>query len=173
MTETSIGTKKIFGITGWKNSGKTTLTEKLVQEFTKRGFNISTVKHAHHNFDIDHVGTDSWRHRNAGAGEVAIVSSARYAIMHENLGEKEPSLEEIVAKLSPCDLILVEGYKRESHYKIELRRSGGHEGPALSDDDPTIVAIASDHINHDAKLPVFNLDAIADIADFVQQVMKL
>jgi len=173
MTETSIGTKKIFGITGWKNSGKTTLTEKLVQELSSRGFKISTIKHAHHNFDIDHVGTDSWRHRNAGAGEVAIVSSARYAIMHENLGEEEPALEEIVAKLSPCDLILVEGYKRESHYKIELRRSGGHEGPALSNEDPTIVAIASDHIKQDTKLPVFNLDDVADIADFVQQLMKI
>ncbi|MBC8717511.1 molybdopterin-guanine dinucleotide biosynthesis protein B [Ochrobactrum sp. Marseille-Q0166] len=165
--------KKIFGITGWKNSGKTTLTEKLVQEFARRGIKISTVKHAHHNFDIDHIGTDSRRHRNAGASEVAIVSSARYAIMHENMGEEEPSLAEIVAKLSPCDLILVEGYKRESHYKIELRRSGAHEGPALSDDDPTIVAIASDHGEQDERLPVFHLDEITDIADFIQRLLGL
>jgi molybdopterin-guanine dinucleotide biosynthesis protein B len=117
-------THKLFGITGWKNSGKTTMTERLVQELTKRGYKISTVKHAHHNFDIDHVGTDSWRHRNAGASEVAIVSSARYAIMHENMGEEEPSLQAIVSKLAPCDLVLIEGYKRESHRKVELRRSG-------------------------------------------------
>ena len=166
-------THKLFGITGWKNSGKTTLTEKLVQELTKRGYRISTVKHAHHNFDIDHVGTDSWRHRNAGAAEVAIVSSARYAIMHENLGEEEPSLEAIVGKLAPCDLVLIEGYKRESHKKIELRRSGGHEGPPLSDDDPSIVAIASDHLVQHVKLPVFSLDAVEEIADFVVQLMEL
>lgn len=166
-------THKLFGITGWKNSGKTTLTEKLVQELTKRGYRISTVKHAHHNFDIDHVGTDSWRHRNAGAAEVAIVSSARYAIMHENLGEEEPSLEVIVGKLAPCDLILIEGYKRESHKKIELRRSGGHEGPPLSDVDPSIVAIASDHVVQHEKLPVFSLDAVEEIADFVVQLMEL
>lgn len=108
---------KLFGITGWKNSGKTTLTERLVQELTRRGYQISTVKHAHHNFDIDHVGKDSWRHRKAGAAEVAVVSSARYAIMHENLGEAEPSLEAIVGKLAPCDLVLIEGYKRRSHKK--------------------------------------------------------
>ncbi|MBO1039264.1 molybdopterin-guanine dinucleotide biosynthesis protein B [Brucella pituitosa] len=166
-------THKLFGITGWKNSGKTTLTEKLVQELTKRGYRISTVKHAHHNFDIDHVGTDSWRHRNAGAAEVAIVSSARFAIMHENLGEEEPSLEAIVGKLAPCDLVLIEGYKRESHKKIELRRSGGHEGPPLSDVDPSIVAIASDHVVKHEKLPVFSLDAVEEIADFVVRLMEL
>ncbi|TPF75281.1 molybdopterin-guanine dinucleotide biosynthesis protein B [Brucella gallinifaecis] len=168
-----MGTQKIFGITGWKNSGKTTLTEKLVQELTKRGYKISTVKHAHHNFDIDHVGTDSWRHRNAGASEVAIVSSARYAIMHENMGEEEPPLEKIVSMLAPCDLVLVEGYKSESHYKIELRRTDGHEGPALAQSDPSIVAIASDYIKGDEKLPVFDLDGIAAITDFVEQLMDL
>ena len=166
-------THKLFGITGWKNSGKTTLTERLVRELTRRGYRISTVKHAHHNFDIDHVGTDSWRHRNAGAAEVAIVSSARYAIMHENLGEEEPSLAEIVAKLAPCDLVFVEGYKRESHNKIELRRSGGHNGPPLSEEDPAIVAIASDHLDKHENLPVFNIDAVDEIADFVVELMAL
>jgi len=166
-------THKLFGITGWKNSGKTTMTERLVQELTKRGYRISTVKHAHHNFDIDHVGTDSWRHRNAGAAEVAIVSSARYAIMHENLGEEEPSLQAIVGKVAPCDLVLIEGYKRESHKKIELRRSGGHDGPLLCNDDSNIVAIASDHILSHERLPVFQLDEIEKIADFVEQTMAL
>ncbi|MBO1023937.1 molybdopterin-guanine dinucleotide biosynthesis protein B [Ochrobactrum sp. BTU1] len=166
-------THKLFGITGWKNSGKTTMTERLVQELTKRGYKISTVKHAHHNFDIDHVGTDSWRHRNAGASEVAIVSSARYAIMHENMGEEEPSLQAIVSKLAPCDLVLIEGYKRESHRKVELRRSGGHDGPPLSDDDPSIVALASDHLANDERLPVFHIDKIEEIADFVVELMEL
>ncbi|MCL7998234.1 molybdopterin-guanine dinucleotide biosynthesis protein B [Brucella sp. 21LCYQ03] len=166
-------TNKLFGITGWKNSGKTTLTERLVQELTRRGYRISTIKHAHHNFDIDHVGTDSWRHRNAGAAEVAIVSSARYAIMHENLGENEPSLSAIAAKLAPCDLVLVEGYKTESHKKIELRRSGGHDGPALCEADSNIVAIASDYLADHERLPLFHLDKIEEIADFIEQSMEL
>lgn len=166
-------THKLFGITGWKNSGKTTLTERLVQELTRRGYRISTVKHAHHNFDIDHVGKDSWRHRKAGAAEVAVVSSARYAIMHENLGEEEPSLDAIVGKLTPCDLVLIEGYKRESHKKIELRRSGAHDGPPLCEDDPSIIAIASDRMVQHEKLPVFSLDAIEEIADFVVKMMEL
>lgn len=166
-------THKVFGITGWKNSGKTTMTERLVQELTKRGYRISTVKHAHHNFDIDHVGTDSWRHRNAGAAEVAIVSSARYAIMHENLGDEEPSLAIILGKLAPCDLVLIEGYKREPHKKIELRRTGSHEGPPLCDSDSSIVAIASDYMQSHERLPVFHPDRIEEIADFVQQLMEL
>ena len=103
----------VFGITGWKNSGKTTLTERLVAEFTRRGFRVSTVKHAHHDFDIDREGADSYRHRLAGAAEVAIVSGRRWALMHELRGEDEPKLDEILARLAPCDLVLVEGYKRE------------------------------------------------------------
>lgn len=166
-------TQKLFGITGWKNSGKTTLTERLVQTFTKRGYRISTIKHAHHNFDIDHQGTDSWRHREAGAVEVAIVSSARYAIMHENMGEEEPSLHEIACKLASCDLVLVEGYKSESHPKIELRREGGHAGPPLSASNPSIVAIASDHPQIDENLPVFHIDAVEEIAVFIEHLMQL
>src|SRR5690606_25864346 len=113
----------------------------------------------------DHEGTDSWRHRKAGAAEVAIVSSQRYAIMHEGLGEEEPSLWEIAAKLVPCDLILVEGYKRETHKKIELRREASHAGPPLSTDDPAIVAIASDHPQPGETVPVFGIDDIEQIAD--------
>lgn len=166
-------THKLFGITGWKNSGKTTMTERLVQCLTERGYRIATIKHAHHDFDIDHEGTDSWRHRKAGAAEVAIVSQRRFAIMHENLDAPEPSLQEIVARLSPCDLVLVEGYKREPHKKIELRRTGGHDGPLLAESDPSIVAIASDYPQAGCNIPVFDIDAIEAIADFVQKEMSL
>ncbi|AAN29881.1 MULTISPECIES: molybdopterin-guanine dinucleotide biosynthesis protein B [Brucella] len=165
--------QKIFGITGWKNSGKTTLTERLVRCLTARGHRISTIKHAHHAFDIDHEGTDSWRHRKAGAAEVAIVSSHRFAIMHENLDDGEPSLSQIVAKLGPCDLVLVEGYKREPHKKIEIRRNGGHEGPHLSKTDPGIVAVVSDMPQNDESLPVFDINAIDEIADFIEQEMAI
>ena len=102
-------TQRVFGITGWKNSGKTTLAERLVTELTSRGWRVSTIKHAHHAFDIDKEGTDSFRHRAAGASEVAIVAGSRWALMHELRGEEEPSLDEIVARLAPCDIVLVEG----------------------------------------------------------------
>ncbi|PYE88279.1 molybdopterin-guanine dinucleotide biosynthesis protein B [Phyllobacterium leguminum] len=161
-------TKRIFGITGWKNSGKTTLVVRLVEELTRRGWRVSTVKHAHHDFDIDHEGTDSFRHRKAGAGEVAIVSNRRFALMHELQGENEPSLEDIVQRLGPCDLILVEGYKRESIKKIEVRRLDGRKGERLSAGDPNIVAIAADHPVEGETVPVFGLDDITGIADFIE-----
>jgi len=113
---------RVFGIAGWKNSGKTGLAVRLVEEFTRRGYRISTIKHAHHDFDIDKVGADSYRHRQAGAHEVALVSVTRFAIMHELRGEPEPAFEEILARLGPCDLVLIEGYKREPVPKIEARR---------------------------------------------------
>lgn len=166
-------TNRIFGITGWKNSGKTTLTEKLVAELTRRGWSVSTVKHAHHAFDIDREGTDSHRHRMAGAREVAIVSDNRWALMHELTGETEPALEEILARLSPCDLVLVEGYKRESHKKIETRRLATRDRAPLSEIDPHIVAIAADHAVQDPRLPVFTLGDIAAIADFVERTSGL
>ncbi|MEF2549773.1 molybdopterin-guanine dinucleotide biosynthesis protein B [Aurantimonas sp. A2-1-M11] len=160
-------TQRIFGITGWKNSGKTTLTERLVTELTARGLRVSTVKHAHHAFEIDREGTDSFRHRIAGAGEVAIVSGQRWALMHELRGESEPSLQEIVARLSPCDLILVEGFKREAHRKIECRRIGALDRRPMQESVPAIAAIAADHDVTGTQLPVFALDDIAAIADFV------
>ena len=125
-------TQRVFGITGWKNSGKTTLTERLVAELTRRGWKVSTVKHAHHDFDIDKEGTDSFRHRQAGASEVAIVSGRRWALMHELRGEDEPPLDVVLARLAPCDLVLVEGYKRESHKKIETRRADAKDTAPLS-----------------------------------------
>ncbi len=115
--------QRVIGITGWKNSGKTTLTERLVAEFSRRGLKVATVKHAHHEFDVDQPGTDSFRHRKAGAAEVAIVSSRRWVLMHELLEEDEPALADILARLSPCDIVLIEGYKREPHPKIECRRA--------------------------------------------------
>ena len=117
--------QRVFGITGWKNSGKTGLTVRVVEELTRRGWRISTIKHAHHAFDIDHEGTDSFRHRGAGATEVAIVSSNRWALMHELRSEEEPSMESVLARLEPCDLVIIEGYKREGHAKIEARRRDG------------------------------------------------
>jgi molybdopterin-guanine dinucleotide biosynthesis protein B len=157
----------VFGITGWKNSGKTTLTERLVASFVRRGLRVSTVKHAHHDFDIDKPGTDSHRHRMAGASEVAIVSGRRYAIMHELRDEAEPNLETILARLSPCDLVLVEGYKREAHPKIEARRSTAANTERLAPADPSILAVAADHRQADETLPVFDLDDVEAIADFI------
>jgi len=161
-------TPKIFGIIGWKNSGKTTLTERLVTELTRRGWRVSTVKHAHHGFDIDREGADSFRHREAGAVEVAIVSGKRWALMHELRGDAEPSLDAILARLAPCDIVLIEGYKREPHMKIEARRLEARETVPIAPDDPAIVAIASDHPTDGGGLPVFHIDAIPVIADLVE-----
>ena len=153
----------VFGITGWKNAGKTTLTERLVAEFVRRGLRVATVKHAHHAVDIDEPGTDSWRHRAAGAAEVALVGGHRYAIMRE---QEEPTLGEVLARLAPADLVLIEGFKREPHPKIEVR--GGEGGrPALAAGDPTIVAIAADSAPAEQHLPWFRRDDIAAIADFI------
>lgn len=159
----------VFGVTGWKNSGKTTLVAKLVAEVTSRGFTVSTVKHAHHNFDIDQKGRDSYKHREAGANEVALVSGKRWALMHELRGQDEPSLDEVLAKLSPCDLVIVEGYKREAHPKIEARRIASKSDTTLAPDDPHIVAIASDTILIGETLPAFDINHIKEIADFALQ----
>lgn len=167
-------TQKIFGIAGWKNSGKTGLAVRLVEEFTRRGYRISTIKHAHHDFDIDKVGADSYRHRQAGAHEVTIVSGTRYAIMHELRGAPEPSFEEILARLAPCDLVLIEGYKREPIPKIEARRLEAARRDPLAPEDPHIVAIAADHEVEDAAgLAVFDLNDTIAIADFVARTVDL
>ncbi len=166
-------TQRIFGITGWKNSGKTTLTEKLVAELVRRGWKVSTVKHAHHDFDIDKEDTDSFRHRQAGATEVAIVSSRRWALMHELRTEEEPPLAAILARMAPADLIVVEGYKHESHKKIEARRRDAKSREPLSIHDPNIVAVAADTPQPGEALPVFGLDNISAIADFVENTMEL
>jgi molybdopterin-guanine dinucleotide biosynthesis protein B len=165
--------QRVFGITGWKNSGKTGLTVRLVEELTRRGWRISTIKHAHHNFDIDRENTDSWRHRHAGASEVAIVSGNRWALMHELREEEEPALADILARIAPCDLVLIEGYKRENHPKIEARRTESASRGPLAPSDPAIVAIASDHPVEEPHLPVFDLDDTDGIANFVEQVSGL
>ncbi|OAV50706.1 molybdopterin-guanine dinucleotide biosynthesis protein B [Rhizobium sp. WYCCWR10014] len=164
---------KIFGIAGWKNSGKTGLAVRLVTEFTRRGYRISTIKHAHHDFDIDKVGADSYRHRQAGAHEVTIVSGTRYAIMHELRGAPEPEFEEILARLAPCDLVLIEGYKREPIPKIEARRLEAANREPLAPSDPHICAIAADHAVTDTALPVFDLDDTGAIADFILDIVDL
>ncbi|MBB4569765.1 molybdopterin-guanine dinucleotide biosynthesis protein B [Rhizobium leucaenae] len=165
---------KIFGIAGWKNSGKTGLAVRLVTEFTRRGYKISTIKHAHHDFDIDKVGADSFRHREAGAHEVTIVSGTRYAIMHELRGEPEPSFEEILARLAPCDLVLIEGYKREPIPKIEARRLEAANRAPLAPQDPHIAAIAADHtVDDPGALTVFDLDDTVGIADFIAATVSL
>ncbi len=153
---------RVFGITGWKNAGKTTLTERLVAEFVRRGWKVATIKHAHHDVDIDREGTDSFRHRAAGASEVALVGGRRYAIMRE---APEPSISEVLERLSPADLVLVEGYKREAHLKIEVRASRDSE--PLAPGDPAIVAIAADVRPVEGNLPWFRRDDIAAIADFI------
>ena len=167
MSHSPIIRAPVFGVTGWKNAGKTTLVERLVAEFVRRGWRVSTVKHAHHEFDIDHEGRDSYRHRKAGASEVAIVSSRRWALIHELEGESEPPLQEVLARLSPCDLVIVEGYKREGHKKIEVRRKDAKEVTPLAPTDGSIIAVASDTRITDTALPVFDVDDARAIADFI------
>ena len=155
----------VFGVTGWKNAGKTTLTERLVAEFVRRGWRVATVKHAHHAADIDKPGTDSFRHRAAGATEVALVTGARYAIVHEMGREQEATtLDEVLARLAPADLVLVEGFKRDGHPKIEVRGEGAEPMTAR---EHNIVAIAADARPTDAAVPWFRRDDIASIADFI------
>ncbi|WP_274424090.1 molybdopterin-guanine dinucleotide biosynthesis protein B [Chelativorans sp. YIM 93263] len=166
-------TQRIFGITGWKNSGKTTLTENLVEEFARRGLRVATVKHAHHTFDLEQPGTDSFRHRNAGAVETAIVSSRRWALLHEIREEEEPALDDVLEKLSPCDLVLVEGYKREPHPKIECRRLEARDQTPLAGAVPNIRAVAADHASKTGDLPLFALDDVDGIAGFIADHLDL
>jgi molybdopterin-guanine dinucleotide biosynthesis protein B len=163
---------KLLGIAGFKNAGKTTLTERLVRELTQRGYRISTVKHAHHGFDIDQEGRDSWRHRQAGASEVAVVSMRRWALVHELRQEAEPQLKEVVAKMAPCDLILTEGYKGESHPKIEVRNLALNH-PELAGHDPTVIAIVCNGALKEAPVPVFDREDVKAIADFIVERLEL
>jgi molybdopterin-guanine dinucleotide biosynthesis adapter protein len=159
-------TQKIIGVAGFKNAGKTTLVEKLVVALTQKGYRISTVKHAHHSFDIDHEGRDSFRHRKAGATEVAVVSKSRWAIIHELRDEIEPSLNDILKQLAPCDLVIVEGYKRDGHDKIEVRNLA-LESPILVGDDPTIVAVAANGGVAGSPVPVFDRDDVTALTAFI------
>src|SRR4051812_28041914 len=134
---------RLIGFAGWSGAGKTTLLRRVIPILVAQGLRVSTLKHAHHAFDIDQPGKDSWEHRQAGATEVLIASSRRWALMHELRGTPEPQLEELLTRLSPVDLVLVEGFKRGSHRKIEVHRAANGK-PLLHPDDPSIVAIASD-----------------------------
>ncbi|MBO6775561.1 MAG: molybdopterin-guanine dinucleotide biosynthesis protein B [Marinibacterium sp.] len=156
---------RVYGVVGWKNAGKTGLMERLVADITGRGFTVSTVKHAHHSFEVDHPGRDSHRHRVAGASEVLLASRNRVALMRELRGAPEPPLADLLGQLAPVDLVLIEGYKREPHPKVEAHRAEPGN-PLIALEDVTVRAVASD-----APLtldrPVFDLDDTVAIADFI------
>jgi molybdopterin-guanine dinucleotide biosynthesis protein B len=155
---------RIIGLAGWSGAGKTTLVAKLIPAIIARGLSVSTVKHAHHGFDVDRPGKDSFTHRVAGATEVLVASAVRYAILHELRGASEPPFADLLAKMSPVDLILVEGFKREPHPKIEVYRAANGK-PLIHPDDPFIIAVASDQPLPGAPLPWVSLDDIEAIAD--------
>lgn len=165
------GAGKVWGVAGWKNTGKTGLMERLVAEFTARGLSVSTIKHAHHAFDVDQPGKDSHRHREAGAREVLLASARRWALMAELRDADEPPLEALLSKLSPVDLVLVEGYKSSPHPKIETHRTATGTG-LISATDPSFRAVASDGVP-ETGLPVFDLDDTETIADFIAAELAL
>jgi molybdopterin-guanine dinucleotide biosynthesis protein B len=162
---------KVFGFAGWSGSGKTTLIEKLIPRFVGAGLRVSLIKHAHHTFDVDQPGKDSYRHRHAGASEILVSSSRRWVLMHELRGAHEPSFEEQLKRMSPCDLLLVEGFKFAPIPKLEVWRAATGEGK-LHPNDSHIVAVASD-AKIDTRLPVLDLNDDAAIADFVLDYLKL
>ncbi len=162
---------KVFGFAGWSGSGKTTLIEKLIPRFTGAGLRVSLIKHAHHTFDVDQAGKDSYRHRHAGAAEVLVTSSRRWVLMHELRGAAEPSFDAQLAKLSPCDIVIVEGFKHAPIPKLEVwRRSTGE--PLLHPNDPHIVAVASD-TKVETKLPLLDLNDDAAISSFILAHLRL
>jgi len=157
---------RIFGLAGWSGSGKTTLMTALIPELVSRGITVSTLKHAHHAFDVDQPGKDSWRHRQAGAREVMISSRNRWALMHELRGAPEPTFDELVQRMSPVDLLLVEGFKRHAHPKIEVYRPSLGK-PLLHPEDPLVVAIASDEMLPALVLPWLPLSDPGAVATFI------
>ena len=158
---------RVIGLAGWSGSGKTTLITKVVPVLIRRGFKIATIKHAHHAFDIDRPGKDSWLHREAGASEVIVSSGRRWALVHELRSEPEPPLAELLAKLSPADFVIVEGFKHYAYPKLEIYRSTVGK-PLIYPEDDCIVAIAADGPLPHAQLPVLMLDDIEGIADVLQ-----
>ena len=157
---------RIFGLAGWSGSGKTTLMMALIPELVARGVTVSTLKHAHHAFDVDQPGKDSWRHRQAGAQEVMVCSQNRWALMRELRGAPEPSFDELVRRMSPVDILLVEGFKRHSHPKIEVYRPSLGK-PLLHPEDPLVVAIASDEMLPELGLPWLSLSDAGAVATFI------
>ena len=161
----------VYGVIGWKNAGKTSLMERLVAELSARGFRISTVKHVHHDVDLDQPGKDTYRHRAAGAEEVVLASASRMALLREHRGE-EPELASILSRMAPVDLVLVEGYKRDTHAKIEVfRREAGHE--LIQPGDPMVRAVATDAALAALSVPVLDLNDTAAIADFILREVGL
>jgi molybdopterin-guanine dinucleotide biosynthesis protein B len=157
---------RIFGLAGWSGSGKTTLVARLLPELIGRGLTVSTLKHAHHSFDVDQPGKDSWAHRQAGACEVMVTSANRWALMHEHRGAPEATLEELVQHMSPVDLLLIEGFKTHPHPKLEVHRTSIGK-TLLCLEDPFIVAVASDGKLAGLPVPLVALDDIAAIADLM------
>lgn len=156
---------KVIGFAGWSGSGKTTLVEQVIAILSARGLVVSLIKHAHHSFDIDHEGKDSWRHRHAGCREVLISSGVRWSLMHELRDEEELPLDALLGKLSHCDLVLVEGFKRAPIPKIEIHRVALGK-PLLFPRDPHIVAVAAD-IGFDTALPQLDINDAQAVADFI------
>jgi molybdopterin-guanine dinucleotide biosynthesis adapter protein len=159
---------RIFGLAGWSGAGKTTLIRLLIPELVGRGLSVSTIKHAHHDFDVDQPGKDSWEHRQAGARQVLVASRIRWALMSELRGAPEPELAELLARLDRVDLVLVEGYKRDAHPKLEVWRAANGK-PPIFPDDPTVVGLATDAAPAGVTLPVLDLDDIGAIARFVTE----
>jgi molybdopterin-guanine dinucleotide biosynthesis adapter protein len=164
-------TPPLFGIVGWKNSGKTTLMAKIIENFVGRSLQVAAVKHAHHTFDVDQEGRDSHRYRAAGASTVAVSSAKRFAIMTELRNRPEPTLDELVRHIEIADIILVEGFKAANHPKLEVRRREASR-PPLAPNDPTILAVAADFKLEEATLPCFALDDIDAIAAFILGVIQ-
>jgi molybdopterin-guanine dinucleotide biosynthesis adapter protein len=156
---------RVLGLAGWSGAGKTTLLVKLIPALTARGLRIATIKHAHHEFDVDTPGKDSYEHRKAGASEVIVASARRWVVMHELAGEGEPSLAELLRRVSPCDLILVEGFKRDHHPKLEIHRPALGK-PAFYPDDPAIVAVATDGplaAPHPPRVDLNDIEAVVEV----------
>jgi molybdopterin-guanine dinucleotide biosynthesis protein MobB len=163
---TRIAGRRVFGVTGWKNAGKTTMVERLVREMTGRGLRVATLKHAHHAFDVDHPGRDSHRHRMAGAAQVLVASRNRWALMTETPEAAEPTLEALLERLDPADLTLIEGWKRDRHAKLEVWRAAAGN-PLIARDDPTVIAVACDADPGGLAQPLLPVDDAAAVADFV------
>ncbi|WP_169543043.1 molybdopterin-guanine dinucleotide biosynthesis protein B [Sneathiella aquimaris] len=159
---------KIIGISGWSGNGKTTLLERLIPSLMSKGYSVSTLKHAHHHFDIDKPGKDSFRHREAGATEVLISSSNRWALMHENRDGQEADMVSLIAQMTPVDILLVEGFKSENFPKIEVWREES-DAPPLHLNDDTVVAVATDSDTLKTDLPLLDLNDEAAVAEFIIQ----
>ena len=162
---------KVFGIAGYSGSGKTTLLEKLIPQFTARGLKVSVIKHAHHGFDIDRPGKDSYRHREAGATEVLLSCNDRWALMHERRDEGEISLDELISRLAPCDLVLIEGFKQEPVPKLEVYRPENGKPPLFPERNDIVALATDDEIT--TTLPKLPLNDVSAIADFVMNYLQL